>query len=66
MLTDYPDILTVPEVALFLRVTPRQVYSYIDRGAIPAFQLKDANGNLLKRKYIPKTSLLKYLEGMNA
>lgn len=64
-LTDAPDILTVQEVARFLRVSPQSVRDYIDRGAIPAFQLKDAAGNLLKRKYIPKTSLLKYVEGMN-
>jgi excisionase family DNA binding protein len=62
MLEDKPDILTVEEVAAILRVTERCVYAYVKNGAIKAFRFKTADGTPMRRLFIPKKSLLEYIE----
>lgn len=34
-----PPVLTVPEVAEFLRVTPKTVYGLVKRGELPSFRV---------------------------
>ena len=34
-----PTVLTVPEVAEYLRVTPKTVYALIKRGELPSFRI---------------------------
>ena len=33
------DVLTVPEVAEYLRVTPKTVYALVKRGDLPSFRV---------------------------
>lgn len=33
------DVLTVPEVAEYLRVTPKTVYALLKRGELPSFRV---------------------------
>lgn len=62
MLEQYPDVLTVDEVAQILRVSKRMVYTYLQEGALPYFRLKTASGRAMRRIFIPKKALLQYLE----
>ena len=36
---DLPDILTVEEIALYLKVTERSIYGLLSKGEIPAFKV---------------------------
>ena len=64
-LTDMPDMLTVREVAEFLRVTPRAVYEYIDNGALPKCQLITAAGHPMRRLWVPNSALIDLMGGTN-
>lgn len=61
MLNQYPDVLTVKEVAGILRLSPRAVYGYIERGAIPSFRLKSETGKPIRRVFVPKQALIDYM-----
>lgn len=63
MLEDYKDVLTVDEVADILRMSRRSVYAYIEAGAIHSFRLRNAAGRPMRKVFIPKQSLLDYMEG---
>ncbi len=50
-----PAFLTVPEVAEFLRVSPRHIHNLIERGLVPVTRLG-------RRVLIERTRLLKALD----
>lgn len=61
-LEDYPDVLTVKEAAEILRTSERMIYLFVNEGALPAFRLKTASGKPMKRWFIPKRSIIDYVE----
>lgn len=54
-LNDYPDVLTAPQAATLLQMSPSQVYAYCAQGAIPHVRV----GRLVR---IPKQLLIKWME----
>jgi len=55
---DLPDLVTVSEVALYLRIAHATVYKMIDRKQLKAFQI----GNVNKAAWrIPKSEIEKLL-----
>jgi hypothetical protein len=63
MLEDYTDIVSVEEAADILHKSKRAIYRYCDLGAIEHFHLRTASGREMKSVFIPKSALLKYLNG---
>jgi excisionase family DNA binding protein len=62
-LADAPDILTVEEVASYLRISRGAVYAYINRGMIPGRRFENTLGYKSKRVWIPKKALIDFIEG---
>lgn len=58
MLTEYPDVLTVPEVAKILRISRSSAYHLIQCGEIPGHR---TGGNVR----VIKSKLIRHLEGNN-
>jgi len=56
LLAEYPDILTIPEVAKILRITRQSVYNYISEGRIKSKRF-GSSARVLKR------DLIDYIEG---
>lgn len=54
--TTSEDVLTVPEVAEYLRVTTKTVYALIQRGALPSFRV----GRVLRCR---RCDVMNFIEG---
>jgi excisionase family DNA binding protein len=56
-----PRLITTQEAASLLRVTPRTIVNWIERGSIPYLELP--SGGVRKEYRIPEVALLRSLSG---